>query len=53
MKIYNSFFDIYGNEYNFDNYFDFSQFWFNIPRQRAIKIFTEFKKLQNAAANSK
>jgi hypothetical protein len=52
-KIYNSFKDIYGNEYSFDNYIDFATFWFNIPRQRAQKSFPEFKKLQSYASNSK
>lgn len=53
FKIYKSFFDIHGNEYNFENYLDFSKFWFNIPRKHQIKLFPKFKDLQNYAANSK
>lgn len=53
VKIYNSFKDIYGNEYNFDNYIDFASFWFDMPRQRAQKTFPDFKKLNSYAVNSK
>lgn len=54
MKIYNQFTDKFNNEYKFDNYFDFANFWFNLSRKTAMNYFpTNFKKLQNAAANSK
>lgn len=54
MKIYNSFTDIYGNVYKFDNYMDFATFWFSHPHTRRVKYFGDnFKKLQHAAANSK
>ena len=54
MKVYNKFTDKFNNEYNFDNYMDFAKFWFNLSRKTAMSFFpTNFKKLQNAAANSK
>lgn len=52
-KIYHSFQDIYGNQYGFNSYMEFASFWFDIPRRRAVSTFPEFRKLQNAAANSK
>lgn len=53
-KIYNSFADVSGNSYSFDNYMDFAKFWFAIPYQSARQRFgSNFKALQNAAANSK
>lgn len=54
MKVYNQFTDKFNNEYKFDNYMDFAKFWFNLSRKVALDYFPEnFKKLQNAAANSK
>ena len=54
MKPYESFSDIYGNEYNFDNYEDFAKFWFNLKRKTAMLYFgTDFKKLNDCAAKSK
>lgn len=53
-KIYNSFKDRFGNEYNFNNYLDFAQFWFNQSYRNKINYFPEnFKKLQNCATKSK
>lgn len=53
-KIYNQFFDIYGNEYNFKNYIDFSEFWFN-TNSKILKLHfgANFKKLNNLAIKSK
>jgi len=53
MKIYNSFFDKHGNEYNFENYLSFSSFWFSISRKSAISNFPDFANLQKYACNSK
>jgi hypothetical protein len=54
MKVYTHFTDKYGNHYNFDNYADFSRFWFGLSRKIAMSMFpTQFLKLQNCAANSK
>lgn len=53
MKIYNSFKDRFGNEYNFTNYLDFAQFWFNQKYNTLVDYFPDFKKLQNCARNSK
>jgi hypothetical protein len=53
-KIYNSFVDKFDNTYSFNNYIDFASFWFNLSRKAAMSFFpTNFKDLQNAAANSK
>jgi hypothetical protein len=54
MKVYNQFTDKFGNNYSFDNYMDFSKFWFNLSRKVALNQFpTNFAELQKAAANSK
>lgn len=54
MKVYNHFIDRFGNEYKFENYMEFSKFWFNMSRKVAIDFFPEnFKELQHAAVNSK
>ncbi len=54
MKVYNNFTDKFGNQYGFDNYMDFSKFWFILSRKVAISLFpANFAALQNAAANSK
>lgn len=54
-KIYNSFKDKFGNEYNFTNYLDFAQFWFNLSYRTKISGFESsvYRKLQNCAVNSK
>ncbi len=53
-KIYNSFTDKFNKDYKFDNYADFAKFWFSLSRKTAMDRFpTNFKKLQNAATNSK
>jgi hypothetical protein len=53
-KVYNSFSDKFGNNYNFANYMDFASFWFNLSRKAAMSFFpTNFNDLQKAAANSK
>lgn len=51
-KIYTQFFDVHNNEYNFNNYLSFASFWFGLPKKLQIANFPEYKKLQNAAANS-
>lgn len=53
MKPYSNFSDKHGNNYQFENYSDFSKFWFNIPFQFAKSTFPAFKSLQNFAYNSK
>lgn len=53
MKAYNSFSDKYGKQYGFDNYADFSIFWFNLSRNTAKSFFPNFAELQKCAANSK
>lgn len=54
QKIYNNFTDRFGNRYGFDNYMEFSKYWFNLSRKYAMDAFPEnFTKLQSAAANSK
>ena len=53
-KIYNSFQDKYGNEYNFDNYMSFAKFWFSLYYRDKIKFFPDnYKKLQYMASDSK
>jgi hypothetical protein len=53
-KAYNSFNDIHGNHYSFDNYMDFAVWWFDVPYRRRIVYFdaVTFKKLQYAAVSS-
>ena len=51
-KIYNSFSNIYGQSFSFDNYAAFAAFWFGMSRRYAKSAFPMFTKLQNAAANS-
>jgi cyclopropane fatty-acyl-phospholipid synthase-like methyltransferase len=54
MKVYNQFTDKFNNEYKFDNYMEFSRFWFSLSRKVAMSYFpTTFSELQKAAANSK
>ena len=54
MKVYNKFTDKFNNEYSFDNYTDFSTFWFSLSRKTAMSYFqTNFTKLNNYAYNSK
>lgn len=52
-KPYNFFTSKYGQEFSFDNYADFSKFWFSMSYQAAKLLFPDFRRLQNAAANSK
>jgi len=53
MKVYNNFTDKYGNEYKFENYMDFSKFWFDLNRKTAISYFPDnFKELQKSASDS-
>ncbi len=53
-KIYNSFQDRFGNEYNFSNYLDFARFWFNHSRKSLIDYFPQnFEKLDRCACYSK
>ncbi len=51
-KIYNSFTNIYGQSFGFDNYAAFAAFWFSMSYQYAKSAFPMFTKLQSAAANS-
>ena len=53
MKPYNNFSDIYGNEYNFNDYNEFEKFWFS-QKVKTLKLYfgNDFKKLQNSASNS-
>ena len=53
MKPYNNFSDIYGNEYNFNDYNEFAKFWF-YQKVKTLKLYfgNDFKKLQNSASNS-
>ena len=53
MKPYNNFSDIYGNEYNFNDYNEFAKFWFS-QKVKTLKLYfgNDFKKLQNSAINS-
>lgn len=52
-KIYNSFSDIFGNQYGFNSYIEFAGFWFKLPRTYAKSIFSDFDKLNKAAVSSK
>ena len=54
MKPYNYFTDIYGNEYNFNDYNEFAKFWFS-QKVKTLKLYfgNDFKKLQNVASNSR
>lgn len=52
-KIYNKFSDKFGNEYGFDNYMEFSKFWFNLSYRVQMEYFPDRAKLQRAAADSK
>ncbi len=54
QKIYEEFKDKFGNVYKFENYLEFSIFWFNMNRKTAQNHFPDnFQTLQNVAANSK
>lgn len=54
-KTYNKFKDKYNNQYGFDNYMDFSKWWFNLPQRYIMQSFEDGtrKKLQYAAEKSK
>ncbi len=54
-KAYNSFNDIYGNHYSFDNWKDFSKWWHSASWSQRNNSFdaATFKRLEFAVSRSK